>query len=590
VSDVVGLSSEAAGELTAERVLAEVDALQTAGARDQAIELLEQALQRLPDRPLADRLIMLHTADNRIERAVDIAWADLERNGADAARLGRLAQMASQIGDAERALEAARQAVAVGGGDAADWSLVAALAFRHNRFEEAERAARSAIRRDPAGRGPRRLLASIMTRLDRGEELVRDLSEAVQAAPRDAYLRYELSSAYALSARLADARREGRRALDLNPGNLEFSVYLSGIYAQLGESEEAIALLRSVVERAPDDSRAHYSLAHLLWPRGEQDAAIFHASQAAALNPAELGYRDLYLAILEQRTSQPPVARGDAKPTTGGMFDALRDPNAPAGASSVGVLANRARVVFALMLRDMRTRHANTRLGFVWAIAEPLLHLSVLAVVFSVFNRGHPPLGEDWFFFYATGVIPFLMWSHVTSNGFHGLVANVQILQIPAISRLDVLLASALVDLVVAVAMGSVMFWAFWMAGTGPAPRDPLAAIEAIAVLWAFAFGLSMINATVETVNGSWLKVWPSIIRLQYFTAGIFYVPQEMPDWLRDVLVLNPLLLCLEWFRTGFFDQYAPPWLDKEYCLIVTLLVILAGLVVETAFRRRQVR
>ena len=73
----------------------------------------------------------------------------------------------------------------------------------------------------------------------------------------------------------------------------------------------------------------------------------------------------------------------------------------------------------------------------------------------------------------------------------------------------------------------------------------------------------SVINATIETVNGTWLRIWPSMIRLQYFTAGIFYVPQEMPDWLRDVLVLNPLLQCIEWFRTAFFDQDAPPWLDR---------------------------
>jgi capsular polysaccharide transport system permease protein len=214
----------------------------------------------------------------------------------------------------------------------------------------------------------------------------------------------------------------------------------------------------------------------------------------------------------------------------------------------------------------------------------------VLAVIFSIFNRGRPPLGEDWFFFYATGVIPFLMWSHVTSNGFHGLISNAMVLQIPAISRLDVLLASALVDLIVGVAMGVVMFWAFWLAGKGPAPRDPLAAVQAIAMLWTFAFGISVINATVETVNGSWLKIWPSIIRLQYFTAGIFYVPQEMPYWLRDVLVLNPLLQGLEWFRTAFFDQYAPPWLDRGYATIVTLVIVMFGFALEAALRRRQVR
>jgi ABC-type polysaccharide/polyol phosphate export permease/tetratricopeptide (TPR) repeat protein len=576
---------------TPDAAVAAADALNARGARADALAMLEEAMRRWPEeRTVADRLIMLHSADQRPDRALEVAWGDLQRNGGDSARWGRVAQLASQAGEADRALQAARSAVAAGGESATDWSLLAALAFRHHRFEESERAAREAVARDPGHRSTRRLLASILTRLDRSEDLVEELRNAVVLEPGDAALRHELASACAVSGRLVDARQEGRAALELDPANIDYALFQSGVCAQLGHAEEAIELLRGVVERSPEDGRAHYSLAHLLWGRGEQDAAIFHAAQASSLNPVDLGYRDFYVALLEQRTAAPPAAFGNTARAGRSLFESLREPDGGLPGASVGGLRRWARVVFALMLRDMRTRHAGTRLGFLWAIAEPLLHLSVLAVVFSIFNRGHPPLGEDWFFFYATGVIPFLMWSHVTSNGFHGLVANVLVLQIPAISRLDVLLASALVDLVIGVAIGVVMFWAFWLLEKGPLPRDPLAAVEAIAVLWLFAFGLSVVNATVETVNGTWLKIWPSIIRLQYFTAGIFYVPQEMPYWLREVLVLNPLLLCLEWFRTAFFDQYAPPWLDRQYAVIVTLAVVMLGFVLEAGLRRRWVR
>jgi ABC-type polysaccharide/polyol phosphate export permease/tetratricopeptide (TPR) repeat protein len=585
VSEGRGLATSVAA------VIAEADALGVGGGQAEALAVLEAGLRRWPgESALADRLIILHLARQHVQQALDVAWADLEANDGGAPRWGRAAQLASQVGDSERALQAARRAVVADGVTAADWSLLASLAFRYNRFEESERAAREAVSRDPGHRSARRLLASILMRLDRNEELVRDLREAVATEPCDAALRHELGCAYAVAGRLAEARQEGRAALDLEPANLDYALFLSGISAQLGHAEEAIEVLRGIVQRAPDDARAHYSLAHLLWGQGDQDAAIFHAAQAASLNPADLGYRDHYVALLEQRTAAPPVARGKASRTPASLFETLSVPEGEAGRRARGRLDRWGGIVFALMLREMRTRHANTRLGFFWAIAEPLLHLSVLAVIFSIFNRGHPPLGEDWFFFYATGVIPFLMWSHVTSNGFHGLISNAMVLQIPAISRLDVLLANALVDLVIAVAMGVVMFWSFWLAGRGPLPRDPLAAVEAIAVLWLFAFGLSVINATVETVNGSWLKIWPSIIRLQYFTAGIFYVPQEMPYWLRDVLVFNPLLQCLEWFRTAFFDQYAPPWLDRRYTVITTLVVIMAGFASEAALRRRQVR
>lgn len=570
-------------------LLAEVDAMQARGDRPGAIERLIEALARSPDQgALADRLVLLYAADGRIDLALEVAWTDLISNGGNTVRWSRAAEMASSTGDAERAVQAARKAVEVGGGRASDWAQLASLAFRHNRLDVAESAARAAVESEPQLRGPRRLLASILSRLDRGEELVKELAAAAKAEPNDAGLRQELSSAYALSGRLAEALEEGRRAIALDPANTTYPLALSGICSQLGHSDEAIALLRSVVERVPEDPRAHYSLGHVLWAKGDQDGAIFHAAQAASLSPMEPGYQDHYLALLEQRAVAPPSSRGaGAAPRS--LLASLQDPDA-AHRPPPGPMTRWARVIYALMLRDMRTRHASSRLGFAWAIAEPLLHLAALAGIFAIFNRGRPPLGENWFFFYATGVIPFLMWSHITTNGFYGLISNIYVLQIPVIGRLDVLLASALVELATAAAVGVAMFWAFWMVGAGPLPRDPLAVVGAVAVLWLFAFALSLVNASIETVNGSWVRFWPTLVRFQYFASGIFYIPQEMPFWLRDVLVLNPMLQCLEWFRTGFFDQYAPPWLDREYTVVATLVLLLFGMIMEAALRRHRVR
>ena len=584
-----GLPAQSADEPLPGQVIAEADALLQRGAADQAAALLEKAVERLPAaRALADRLVDLHVAAGRIARALEVAWRDVGRHGGDARRSSLIAHLALQVGDLDRALTAARATVAADPQSAVHQSLLSSLAFRHGLLDEAERGARAAIALEPDQLSHRRLLVTILSRMERPEDAIAALAEAVATAPDDAGLRRELSGAYGAAARLVEAEREARAALALDPSSLDARIHLSGLCAQLGHADQAIELLREVLNRKPDHALSHYSLSHLLWAGGAPDLAILHAERAAALDHGEPGFRDHYLALLEMRASRPVQSTDDFRPS-GSLLAGLREPGGAATRQS-GPLAERARVIFSLMLREMHTRHANTRLGFAWAIVEPLAHLSVLAVVFTVFNRGRPPLGEDWFFFYATGVIPFLMWSHVTTNGFHGLVANTQVLQIPAIRRLDVLVASALVELAIAVAVGAVMFYAFWALGRGPAPRDPIAVIQAVLVLWLFAFGLSLINATVETVNGSWLKIWPSIIRLQYFTSGIFYVPQEMPDWLRDILVLNPVLLCLDWLRTGFFDQYDPPWLDKPYAVVVSLLVVLFGLAFEAAMRRRAVR
>jgi capsular polysaccharide transport system permease protein len=71
-----------------------------------------------------------------------------------------------------------------------------------------------------------------------------------------------------------------------------------------------------------------------------------------------------------------------------------------------------------------------------------------------------------------------------------------------------------------------------------------------------------------------------------YFCSGIFYVPGMMPDWVRDILVWNPILHAVDWFRSSFFAEYEPHWLDRSYLAIVAVLSLVVGLGLERGVRR----
>ena len=60
-----------------------------------------------------------------------------------------------------------------------------------------------------------------------------------------------------------------------------------------------------------------------------------------------------------------------------------------------------------------------------------------------------------------------------------------------------------------------------------------------------------------------------------------------MPGWIRGILVWNPLLHGIDWFRASFFADYEPFWLDRLYLTMTAGLTLLAGLALERALRRR---
>ena len=60
-----------------------------------------------------------------------------------------------------------------------------------------------------------------------------------------------------------------------------------------------------------------------------------------------------------------------------------------------------------------------------------------------------------------------------------------------------------------------------------------------------------------------------------------------MPEWIRDILAWNPLLYAIDWFRSSFFREYDPYWLDRSYLVIAAVFAFLAGLSLDRGLQRR---
>jgi hypothetical protein len=79
-------------------------------------------------------------------------------------------------------------------------------------------------------------------------------------------------------------------------------------------------------------------------------------------------------------------------------------------------LRNQRRVIRALIVRETRTRFADHRLGYGWALIEPVLHIALLSATFAVLMQGRPPIGTHFFIFYYTGLIRYYVATATTSK------------------------------------------------------------------------------------------------------------------------------------------------------------------------------
>lgn len=450
----------------------------------------------------------------------------------------------------------------------------------------------------------------------RQDEAVSLAVEAAALAPDDNSAAMHAAELLLRSDRAAGAAEILYAAARHGPDDPALLRVLSGIEMVQGHLDAALSAIDTALVLAPDIAEYHLHRGHILSRLGDLGAAAAAFDDAAGLEPTSPDLKraqiDLYLAqgrareatalageLLNACPDDPAAAEtvlhllGERLQTVEGDYIVLHDGNErPARPlrplpGFLDRLRSQRRVIRALIIRETRTRFGESKLGYGWALLEPVLHIALLSVAFSVLMHGQPPIGSHFFLFYFTGLIPYLVFVHTSSSMAHAITSNGALLQLPLVTTFDVIAARGLLEVITDVIVAVVVLIGFAFAGLTAMPDDLWAPFIALLVTALLGCGIGYGNAVLTVFWRGWDKIYAQVTRALYFISGIFYVPGMMPDWARDAVVWNPLLHAIDWFRSGFFAEYQPHWLDRSYLVMLAILALLAGISLERCLRRK---
>lgn len=457
--------------------------------------------------------------------------------------LHRLSALLWAEGEREEALELALQAAASSPDEPAHARHAAELLLRGERFEEAAQIVRRTAERHPSDDVSRRLLAESEMRCGHFDAALAAIAAAIDLEPQRA--EYHLHRGHLLCrlGRFEEAALAFGEAGAVDPENAEAKRSQMSAYLDAGRLREALVAAGELIRSTPDDAE--------------------HAAAVREVLNRRLDLFDTDFVVYGERPPRPP-------PPPVRWRDAL---------------AAQLRVFAALIIREARTRYAESKLGYGWALLEPMLNILLLFTVFGVIMHGAPPIGRHWFIFYYTGLIPYHMFVHTSSDLAFAISGNVAVLQLPLVTTLDVILARGLLEFATDAVVAVILLVGFNVFGIGAVPHHFLGVVLALVVVWLFGMGCGILNAVINVFFKSWDKFWVQLMRILYFVSGIFYVPETMPDWVRNTLVWNPILQAVDWFRINFFEGYRPYWLDRAGLALLALLTFLLALALERVLR-----
>ncbi|MGI8703667.1 MAG: ABC transporter permease [Candidatus Limnocylindrales bacterium] len=255
-------------------------------------------------------------------------------------------------------------------------------------------------------------------------------------------------------------------------------------------------------------------------------------------------------------------------------------------------LAGRRRLVRYLVGADLKRTHADTVLGQLWWILDPLLQMGVYVVLVSVIFQRRTP---DFPLFLFAAILPWKWFSTTLSDATLAVTGRgslIRQLQFPKI----VLPAASTFAGTVSFGFGLValaMLYLFFLHRLTPwVLAIPLIAGVQLVFTLALAVGLAAMNAFYRDVQ----NVLRHALRLWFYLSPALYSLEDIPAGpLRSLLALNPMAPILESYRdviwgTASTGGVAPDVIGLLAVLALSLVLLAVAIAIfkraEPAFAR----
>ncbi|WP_281243847.1 ABC transporter permease [Jannaschia pohangensis] len=243
------------------------------------------------------------------------------------------------------------------------------------------------------------------------------------------------------------------------------------------------------------------------------------------------------------------------------------------------------RSIFALMLREMQTTYGRSPGGYIWALLEPVAGIALLTIIFSIGFRA-PPLGPDFAPFYASGIVPFLFFTAVSTKVSQSIQFSRQLLAYPSVTFVDAILARILVNTMTQAIVGYVVFTGVLVFYDMRGSLDFAAIILSFAMTAALATGVGTLNCFLILKFPVWQIIWAILTRPLFLISCIFFLFDGIPQPYQDWLWFNPLVHVVGVMRSGFYASYDASYASVAYVMAISMIGLVVGLLFLLRYHR----
>lgn len=237
----------------------------------------------------------------------------------------------------------------------------------------------------------------------------------------------------------------------------------------------------------------------------------------------------------------------------------------------------RYRDLFLLLLwRDIAARYRQSVVGIGWAVVKPIVSMLIFTFVFGRI-AGIESDGSPYPLFTFSALLPWMYFSGALMSVTGSVVGAAGLLKKVYFPRLILPLVGAvtgLVELMIQmVVLALLMIW-YQFVPSWSILCAPLFVLLGAATALAGGLWLTALNVKFRDVG----QALPFIVQAWMWLSPIVYSSHDVPDHLRHLYSLNPLVGVIEGFRWSILGTTTPDWSMIGLSTGTVLVMLTSGL------------
>lgn len=244
-----------------------------------------------------------------------------------------------------------------------------------------------------------------------------------------------------------------------------------------------------------------------------------------------------------------------------------------------------ARVLWALILREIMTRYGRHNIGFLWLFVEPMMFTLGITTLWTIagFHHGsNLPITA----FALTGYSTVLLWRNMPNRCVGAIIPNSALMYHRNVRVLDIFLSRIALEAIGATMSFVTLGLVFNFLGMLAPPEDPLRVVQGwLLTAWfgaAFAMFLGALAERSEIVE----KLWHPAAYLLFPLSGAAYLVDALPKDFQNAALWLPMVNGVELVREGYFGSKIVAHYDMTYLISFNMALSLFALALERIVSR----